>query len=381
MTLSLPASKSASVSKLIQIFDNTTSSYKYLFFLSLLDLAGDSTVIGNPPLQTRTVVEGSLAIAWYSHSYFRLSFGRQDLIGKVLSETSMPLFDTETKLSPLDIRTVHEAIHRHLSSRNYGKISRWVQFRLLTPWFRDKLKGLKDQAKNKLIAQLSRTQFDRRTPLYRLVNDMGSQLQIHPSWMKYIQRNYVPLRDWARWQWLQYMQARNSFVPNVAGKLLPPTERASLAKQRKFWTRIIQHSEVRCIFTGRRLSSLDALDHFLPWSFVLHDRMWNLAPITSETNSAKRDNLPALDFLPALATLHTNALVTSHELMGKKTWNDVAFEYVEDLNLTFRDLEAGIHNPGRLRKKLESQYTEVIGSLWRLASRQGFCLDWTPKSD
>lgn len=35
-----------------------------------------------------------------------------------------------------------------------------------------------------------------------------------------------------------------------------------------------------------------ALDHFLPWSFVVHDRLWNLLPADPRANSAKGDHVP-----------------------------------------------------------------------------------------
>ena len=34
-----------------------------------------------------------------------------------------------------------------------------------------------------------------------------------------------------------------------------------------------------------------SLDHFIPWSFVLHDQMWNLVPTFKNINSKKSDNL------------------------------------------------------------------------------------------
>ncbi|NLV68960.1 MAG: hypothetical protein GXY14_14925 [Spirochaetes bacterium] len=38
-----------------------------------------------------------------------------------------------------------------------------------------------------------------------------------------------------------------------------------------------------------------SLDHFIPWSFVVHDRLWNLTPVSRSINSSKSDLLPSLD--------------------------------------------------------------------------------------
>ncbi len=41
------------------------------------------------------------------------------------------------------------------------------------------------------------------------------------------------------------------------------------------------------------------VDHFLPWSFVLEDRLWNLVPSCKDCNSNKSDGVPA-DWLHSL---------------------------------------------------------------------------------
>ncbi len=37
------------------------------------------------------------------------------------------------------------------------------------------------------------------------------------------------------------------------------------------------------------------IDHFLPWSFVAHNDVWNTVPIPQTVNSAKGNRLPAID--------------------------------------------------------------------------------------
>ena len=34
------------------------------------------------------------------------------------------------------------------------------------------------------------------------------------------------------------------------------------------------------------------VDHFIPWSFVMNDELWNLMPMDSSLNSAKNNRLP-----------------------------------------------------------------------------------------
>lgn len=38
-----------------------------------------------------------------------------------------------------------------------------------------------------------------------------------------------------------------------------------------------------------------AVDHFIPWSFVMNDELWNLIPIDVSLNSCKSNKLPKWD--------------------------------------------------------------------------------------
>ena len=71
--------------------------------------------------------------------------------------------------------------------------------------------------------------------------------------------------------------------------------------------------EVRCLYTDRLLvpGHYD-LDHFIPWSFVSHDLLWNLMPADSSINSSKSNKLPDLNlYLPRLAEAHQQAIKVS----------------------------------------------------------------------
>ena len=107
------------------------------------------------------------------------------------------------------------------------------------------------------------------------------------------------------------MQVRNPNVPNIPNKLIKKEERCSLSAQRKFWNTAINGGlEVRCLYTNKLLVEREYdLDHFIPWSFVSHDLLWNLMPADSSINSSKSNKLPDLSlYLPKLAEAHQAAL-------------------------------------------------------------------------
>jgi hypothetical protein len=62
--------------------------------------------------------------------------------------------------------------------------------------------------------------------------------------------------------------------PARPARLFPPQKRDSLKKQAEYWKLVLEHSDVKRIYTNEKLGSDRlALDHYLPWSFVAHDQL------------------------------------------------------------------------------------------------------------
>lgn len=50
------------------------------------------------------------------------------------------------------------------------------------------------------------------------------------------------------------------------------------------------------IYSGSHIEQNEyEIDHFVPWSFVTNDEMWNLIPVNPSLNASKRDKLPNWD--------------------------------------------------------------------------------------
>lgn len=101
-----------------------------------------------------------------------------------------------------------------------------------------------------------------------------------------------PLRYIGRFRLLnltQFLQVRNPNVPAISNKLIKPETRAPLTAQHRYWNTVMQITgPIECIYTGRQLHSGEyELDHFIPWSFVSHNLLWNLVPADGSVNSSK----------------------------------------------------------------------------------------------
>lgn len=78
---------------------------------------------------------------------------------------------------------------------------------------------------------------------------------------------------------------------------------------KELWKAMIETCPVRDIYAREVLQSKDlSIDHFVPWSYVAHDELWNLSPTTRSINSSKSSSLPVWDvYFPRLEALQYRA--------------------------------------------------------------------------
>lgn len=282
-----------------QIFDSTVATYKYYWFVSILDIA---VLEQRRHISFWEIIIGMVAEAWYPIHYFRLSFGKSDSFYNQIIEIQ------EVLNIPIDAKKsdIKNTIRQQLNTPKVKSILRVfslnVPYRFLSPWIKH------SSNKNVEIASQS---FDNNC-IYAIV---GDTIEINPSWEKYLHDNYWVLRDFAFWNLTQFIQKRNPNVPDVSSKLVKPVLRDSLQKQRTFWNHSIDlNGTFNCIYTGKELTKKGYdLDHFIPWSFVSHNLLWNLLPADSSINSSKSNNLPSLDqYLLPFARVHQQTLQTMY---------------------------------------------------------------------
>ena len=66
-----------------------------------------------------------------------------------------------------------------------------------------------------------------------------------------------------------------------------------LGNVHKLWDAIMTERELRDIFCDKPIEKANYdIDHFVPWSFVMNDELWNLMPMDSSLNSSKNNKLP-----------------------------------------------------------------------------------------
>ncbi|MDY7008360.1 MAG: HNH endonuclease domain-containing protein [Cyanobacteriota bacterium] len=369
----LPVSDKVDVSALSRLFANTTNSYKYLFFISVLDILKRRQFEVLSPISFTEIVIEILANAWYPHTYFKLSFGSQDQIANKLNSLELELNEPVLKFTDTDKKKLRKIIQAQNIDDIVNLISRYVTYRLIRPFFAQETKGLKDCGVNQSLINLANNQFEQKKPLYCFNSEEErncNAINLHQSWIEYIEENYSIVWGWAAWEWLGYMQKRNPSTPALVNKLFIPSQRESLKKQTEYWKKVLEkHHETRCIYSNQILNkSRFSLDHYLPWSFVAHDRLWNLVPVVPEINSSKSNNLPSQEYFNNFIQVQHLGLITSYEFMKKSEWEKYVEPYASDLKLSYENLLDFV--------KLRNGYEATIIPLISLAKNQGFSTEW-----
>lgn len=308
--MALPQNNRFPISCLAGIFNSTSATYKYYWFVAMLDILVKER---KSRMSFWKIIAGMVSESWFPIHYFKLSFGKSDS----LFEKSMEI----QKVFQISIESDKEKTKRYLlenlnDTKKYLKVfSLNVPYRFLSPWIR--------YTCDEDVVKKSQN-FENQC-LYAIY---GDEIVINEIWIDYLTENYTILRDFAFWNLTQFIQKRNPNVPDVSSKLIKPIQRDSLTKQHKFWDTYIEIvGSMNCIYTGKQILARQYdLDHFVPWSFVSHNLLWNLVPADSSINSSKSNNLPSLEvYLKPFANVQQNALKT---LYAKNPNNSILEDYL-----------------------------------------------------
>lgn len=364
--MQLPNHQKLDIQKLSTVFNNTSTSYKFYWFYSLLKaIEQNKSTIEMKDLFIQMVVN-----VWYPNHYFKINFGVQDKLGKLANEAlnikELDLqIDTKTNVLSQKLSKFIDKNPKHSFTKNLLKINDYVPFRFIRPWFETEVKGIKDWQLHQTIKTLATLQTSHES-LYYFDND---RLVFNEDWFNYLQKHLKIMQDFCLWNLLKYLQKRNPNVPNIAAKLFPPSSKdRSLTAQHKFWKNIIkyQNQSIQCIYSNQTIKDY-ALDHFIPWSFVTHNQLWNLIPIPQSVNSKKSNNLPKLDlYFEPFADLQYQAFHIGLQLNMTKKLED----YLDIFN-------TDLHQIQQLSKKdFKTKLRQQIEPLSQIAANMGFTQHW-----
>lgn len=364
----IPQSDSVATEKLTQIFNKTTNSYKYLWFLSLLNCIDFKNTRS---FTIEEIIFEMLKISWYPINYYRLSFGVQDkIIDRIRQcQSVLRLNQKSSGEEILNSLRIHRADPEILQI--VETLSKYVPYRLLTPWFSHELEGLPDVQKNSVIEKLAAEKFQFRSVSAMYKFDGRGGIEVECNWYDYLKKNSEILRGFTLWNFVKYLERLNPNVPSIAEKLFEPKAR-NLNLVRSFWRQYFEckaPEPVYCIYSGEPIDKDDiSLDHYIPWGFVTHDLIWNICPTIHVVNSSKNDSLPDhTKYLDKFTQLQYEAF----SALGP---TQQSIKVMEQYCILFNDSLVNI------RKLTPKEFIKVLAntiqSLDSIASNLGFSAGW-----
>ncbi|MFR4995624.1 MAG: HNH endonuclease domain-containing protein [Clostridium paraputrificum] len=284
--------------------DRVVASYKMYWLLAILDEVQE----GNIEIEFRKLITRMIAYAWYPISKFRLYFGACDNLGKVVNYIS-DTYNLKPNINKSElIEFIYNSNDKELN-KMIKNLTYNVPHKFLSPFY----DGIAKEPPLKTVMMLSKEHKRWIYEIYRN-SDEENCIRIREGWDDYLKYNYKMIQGWVYYKLVCFLQKRNPNVPGIAMKLEAPLNR-NLTTQTKIWTSIIERKNIIDLYTGLPFTKENykehgnlSMDHFIPWSFVLHDQLWNLVPTFKNINSQKSDNLFNYeDYIEGLAQLQYDA--------------------------------------------------------------------------
>lgn len=366
------------IDSFIHMLDDTTECYKFYWLDALLKLFS----LGKTEIVFDELINQMIADAWYSVVEYHLHLGPKNASGKIMNSLERAVI----KLSQLtnipndaDRDTIILAVKENDRELHGEKdqLTKNVPYRMLSP-FMHEVKGndrIWDQ-KKRLIAYIEQLNKKECIP-YQITNGAGlkKRVVINEEWQNFFMDNFVTISGWIEVKKVRYLQGRNPGVPGIIYKLVPENNKQrKLRYVRNLWNTIIETKPVYDIYSEKLLGLNDFdIDHFVPWSFVANDELWNLLPMDSSLNSSKSNNLPQWKYFELFAKnqyMMYESAKSSEKIMDKfkkcQRDNLVMPWSMEELYIAENDREAFIKV---LEEKLHPVYdsARIQGyEIWRM---------------
>ena len=359
-------------SRLDKMLSNFAASYKLYWLRGVFDEA----VEGSAVVPMRNVAARMVAMAWYPVTYFRLNLGVADQLANAVKRAhevcNLRDDSTERQIRDAVLRSRDPELQRRLND-----LCIFVPYRLIRPFYADRLNEEKarlgltsyrfEQRVNQLVIEYNGQ--DRAGAPYTFV---GDAIALDREWVDYFRDNRHVVEGWLDMRLVEYLQARNPSVPAIPLKIHPPKQR-NLAAARSWWLEALDDHEFREIYTGvpfvaeayERFGPM-SVDHFIPWSFVLHDEPWNLAPMFRDTNSSKGNQLPDIDaFLRPFCSQQFDALITLRGRGRRHRKVVESYAAIDPYVLEYERTDAA-------RESFTQSVSRVLLPLHQIAANQGF---------
>ncbi len=353
---------------------NPSYCYKFYWLEAIVNLIDENVT----ETTFDEVINEMIANAWYSVLEFHIH-----LSGIVLGEVKDGLERAVLKLSGIsglpanaskvEIKNKIKEFDKELKAEK-EQLTNMVPYRALAGFFNKVDETADWESTRRMIAYIERVNKANILP-YTLGNGskLKKEIYFNPSWIKMIQDNTVSILGWIQFEKVKWLQNNNPEVPGLVYKLAPMDEKMrKLNAVRKLWNAALSLESIADVFTGKQIDIKQYdVDHFIPWSFVMNDELWNLMPMDSSLNSSKSNKLPEwnpffIRFANNQFTLYRMIHDANHPAIHK------LFEacYKDNIHSIWANQE--LYRPGNTSEEFNYILEKNMRPVYDSARRQGY---------
>ena len=249
------------------------------------------------------IIDEMIANAWYSVMEFHIHLSGV-VMGDVRDGLERAIYklaelsDLKPNASKMEIKDALK-IHSKEMKPIKKQLTNMVPYRALAGFFVRSERKVNWDSIARLVDYIQEFDKTQAKLPYVLGTSTGLDREVifNLDWMRMIQNNTVAILGWIQYEKVKWLQSNNPEVPGLVYKLAPLNEKMrKLGNVHKLWDAIMTERELRDIFCDKPIERANYdIDHFVPWSFVMNDELWNLMPMDSSLNSSKSNKLPHWD--------------------------------------------------------------------------------------
>ena len=360
-----------------RMMKDPSSCYKFYWLEAIVNLISyniTSTTFND-------IIDEMICNAWYSVREFHIHLSGMTNDGKIkdaLERAVIKLTEVSGLSADASKDRIKNAIKAYDNELKDAKeqLTNMVPYYALSGFFVEKDlydKWMKAKSIRQKVAYINA--FNREIRI--LPYDLGGSIKLNrevffsKEWIHLIQDNKTSISGWIQFEKVRWLQNNNPEVPGLVYKLASmDKKKRKLENVRKLWEGILELSEVRDVFTGDPVTPENYdVDHFIPWSFVMNDELWDLGPMDSTLNGQKSDKLPKWD--PFFERFAYNQFLM-YEFIHKRKEIHKLFEacFRDNLHSIWAGQE--LYRPDNSREEFYNILQKNMRPVYDSAKRQGY---------
>ena len=251
-----------------------TSTYKFALIKAILD-----NLLNNIPTENGQEILYSNLFEKFAESYWNL------VVKYNLHQQSPTKEGKTSKIEQIFKESI--AINPILQNIEFASIGKSTQNRLISK--------VQTECKKYVLGALHS---DLNSAIYGF-SESSDRITLSHGAYEFCLRHKMELEKLNYYAWAKFLENINE--ENLLYKVISKLETSlPVRKPLDIFRKILfeEFEQNNCFYCGKKLSSIAIhVDHFIPWSFVKEDKLWNFVLSCPECNINKSDKLPSKSFI------------------------------------------------------------------------------------